>query len=163
MSRSRAARFEPLTPERAGRWARFVLRDTVYFPHFLGIEVEEVRRDYARMRLRYRPELRQPVGVVHGGALAALADTVVVPAVGSAYDDQRAFFTIDMHLRYLDAIVEEDAVAEGWVVRRGSSIVYCDSEVRSDSGRLAATAGLVYKVSRSRPEPDRGTQVGPAW
>jgi len=147
---SRAEQFEPLPPERAELWSGFGKWDTVYFPSFLGIEVEEVRRDYARMRLRYRPELLQPVGVIHGGALAALADTVVVPAVGSAYDDPRAFFTIDMHLRYLDAIVEEDAVAEGWVVRRGSSIVYCDAEIRSGSGTLAATAGLVYKVSRPR-------------
>jgi len=147
---SRAEQFEPLPPERAELWSGFGKWDTVYFPSLLGIEVEEVRRDYARMRLRYRPELLQPVGVIHGGALAALADTVVVPAVGSAYDDPRAFFTIDMHLRYLDAIVEEDAVAEGWVVRRGSSIVYCDAEIRSGSGTLAATAGLVYKVSRPR-------------
>ncbi len=147
---SRADQFEPLPPEKAGRWGRFARGDTVYFPGFLGIEVEEVRQDYARMRLRYRPELRQPIGVLHGGALATLADTVVVPAVGSAYDDPRAFFTIDMQLRYLDAIVEEDAIGEGWVVRRGSSIVYCDAEIRSASGKLAATANLTYKVSRPR-------------
>lgn len=151
---SRADQFEPLTSENARRWSGYVIRDTVYFPSFLGIEVEEVRCDYARMRLRYRPEFRQPIGVIHGGALAALADTVVVPAVGSAYDDPRAFFTIDMQLRYLSAIVEEDAVAEGWVVRRGSSIVYCDAEIRSGSGTLAATASLTYKVSRPRPESD---------
>lgn len=147
---SRADQFEPLPPEKAARWAGFARWDTVYFPSYLGIEVEEVRQDYARMRLRYRPELRQPIGVLHGGAIAALADTVVVPAVGSAYDDPRAFFTIDMQLRYLDPIVDEDAIGEGWVVRRGSSIVYCDAEIRSASGRLAATAGLTYKVSRPR-------------
>ena len=149
---SRADQFEPLPPEKAARWAGFARWDTVYFPSFLGIEVEEVRQDYSRMRLRYRPELRQPIGVLHGGAIAALADTVVVPAVGSAYDDPRAFFTIDMQLRYLDPIVDEDAIGEGWVVRRGSSIVYCDAEIRSASGRLAATAGLTYKVSRPRTE-----------
>lgn len=153
MSSFRADQFEPLPPEKAARWSRFAKWDTVYFPSYLGIVVEEVRQDYARMRLPYRSELRQPVGVIHGGAIAALADTVVVPAVGSGYDEQRAFFTIDMQLRFLDAIVEEDAIGEGWVVRRGSSIVYCDAEVRGASGNLAATANLTYKVSRRMPEP----------
>jgi uncharacterized protein (TIGR00369 family) len=113
--------------------------------------LEEVRTDYARMRLPYRPELRQPAGVVHGGVIATLADTVVVPAVGSAYAEARQLFTVDMQVRYLAPIVEEDAVAEGWVTQRGRSLVFCDAEVRSASGTLAASATLVYKVS-SRPQ-----------
>ncbi len=152
-SPNRADQFAPLPPEKVARWSKFGKWDTVYFPSYLGLVIEEVRQDYARMRLPYRPELRQPVGVIHGGALAALADTVVVPAVGSGYDEQRAFFTIDMQLRFLDAIMEEDAVGEGWIVRRGSSIVYCDSEIRSASGKLAVTANLTYKVSRPMPDP----------
>jgi uncharacterized protein (TIGR00369 family) len=110
-----------------------------------------VRADYARMRLAYRPEFRQPAGVVHGGVIATMIDTVVVPAVGSGYPEQRELFTIDFALRFLAPIIDEDLVAEGWVVRRGRSIVYCDAEVRSASGTLAATATLVYKVS-SRPQ-----------
>ena len=45
------------------------------------------RSTTARMRLPYRDELNQPAGVVHGGAIATLIDTVVVPAVASAYDE----------------------------------------------------------------------------
>jgi uncharacterized protein (TIGR00369 family) len=143
----RAAQFEPLPPERAEKWARFGKWDTVWFPQFLGLEVEELRTDYARMRLAYRPEYRQPAGVWHGGVIASMIDTVVVPAIGSGYEQPRELFTIDMQLRYLAPIGEEDAIAEGWVVRRGRSIVFCDAEVRAASGAVAATATLVYKVS----------------
>ena len=52
-------------------------------------KVEEIRQDYARMRLAYRPEFRQPAGVIHGGVIASMIDTVVVPAVGSGYDEPR--------------------------------------------------------------------------
>jgi acyl-coenzyme A thioesterase PaaI-like protein len=55
-----------------------------------------------------------------------------------------------MQLRYLAPIAEEDAVAEGWIVQRGRQIVFCEAEVRSASGTLAATGTLVYKVS-SKP------------
>jgi uncharacterized protein (TIGR00369 family) len=147
---SRAEHFSPLPPERLDRWSRFGKWDTVWFPQFLGLELEEIRQDYARMRLAYRPEFRQPAGVIHGGVIASMIDTVVVPAVGSGYDDARALFTIDMQLRYLAPIVEEDAVAEGWIVQRGRQIVFCEAEVRAVSGTLAATGTLVYKVS-SKP------------
>jgi uncharacterized protein (TIGR00369 family) len=149
----RAALFPPLPTERLERWSRFGRWDTVFFPQYLGLSLEELRTDYARMRLAYKPEFRQPAGVWHGGVIATMLDTVVVPAVGSGYDEPRALFTIDMQLRYLSSIApKEDAIAEGWVVRRGRQIVSCDAEVRSSSGELAATATLTYKVSARPPE-----------
>jgi uncharacterized protein (TIGR00369 family) len=116
-----------------------------------GLVLAEIRQDYARMRLAYRPEFLQPAGVWHGGVIATMIDTVVVPAVGGGYDEPRQMFTIDIALRYLASIGPgEDAIAEGWVVKRGRQIVYCDAEVYGGSGALAATGALVYKVS-SRP------------
>ena len=143
-----AERFPPLPAAVDARWQGFPGMDAVYFPRLVGLVLEEVRTDYARMRLRWRPELNQPAGVVHGGAIATLIDTVVVPAIGSAYAEPRPFFTVDMHIQYMDALRGEDAVAEGFVEKRGRSIVFCRVEVRSASGVLAATGVLVYKVAR---------------
>ena len=144
---SRAEHFPELPPEQLERWSQFGKWETTWFPSWLGIEVEELRQDYAWMRLPYRPELRQPAGVWHGGVIASMIDSVVVPAIGSGYDEPRQLFTIDLQLRYLAPIGEEDAIAEGWIVRRGRQIVFCDAEVRAASGELAATGTLVYKVS----------------
>ena len=138
-----------MPPERLARWSDFANWETVYFPQFLGLKVEELRQDYARMRIAFRPEYNQPAGVMHGGVIATLVDTVVVPAIGTGYDDPRALFTIDISLRFLAPIVESDAIAEGWIVQRGRSIVFCEAEVRNDAGKLAATASLTYKVSSS--------------
>ena len=43
--------------------------------------------------------------------------------------------------------MEEDAIAEGWVTKRGRSTVFCRAEVRNPAGDLTATASLIYKVS----------------
>jgi uncharacterized protein (TIGR00369 family) len=94
--------------------------------------------------------LLQPAGVVHGGAIATLIDTAVVPAIASAFDGPRMLFTIDMHVQFLAPIQGEDAVAEAWVERRGRSIVFCRVEVRSAKGELSATGALVYKVGPPR-------------
>ena len=142
-----AERFDPLPPDRLAIWDGFLnWTDQVYFPTLIGIECEEMRTDYCRLRLRYKPELNQPAGVVHGGALATLVDTVVVPAVGAHYDTRPMLLTISMNLNYLSAVREQDAVAEGWVERRGRSTVFCRAEVRAADGELAVTGSLVYAV-----------------
>jgi uncharacterized protein (TIGR00369 family) len=102
------------------------------------------------MRLPYRPELEQVAGVIHGGAIATLIDTVVVPAVGAAYDRDWGYVTVSMDIQYLGAIKGEDAVAEGWVTQRGRSIVFCKAEVATAGGRPAATGSLIYKITPPR-------------
>jgi uncharacterized protein (TIGR00369 family) len=141
-----ADRFPPLPPHRADRFAGFTPGLAAYFPGQLGITLEEVRTDYARMRLPFRSVLTQPGGVVHGGAIATLIDTVVVPAIGSAHDAPQRLLTVDMQVQYLGPIAGEDAVAEGWVVRRGRSLVFCRAEVYAAAGALVATGTLVYAV-----------------
>lgn len=149
-----AERFAPLPAERLEAWAGFGSWDQAYFPTFVGLQVEELRTDYSRMRLPYRAELNQPAGVVHGGAIATLIDTVVVPAIATAYADPVFMVTIAMDIQYVGAVREQDAVAEGWVERRGRSIVFCRAEVRTADGALTTTATLIYKVSpASSPGP----------
>ena len=142
--------FDELPGARAERWAGFGHWDRVYFPQEIGLVMEEARDGYARMRLPYRPELEQPAGVVHGGALATLVDTVVVPAVGAHYDEVPIMLTLSLTLQFLGAVREEDAIAHGWVVRRGRSVVFCEAAVVTASGQPAVTGTLVYRISQPR-------------
>jgi uncharacterized protein (TIGR00369 family) len=144
---ARAEQHEPLPADRAAYWSRFGRWDRLYFPRLVGLELEEAKLDYARMRLPFRPELEQPAGVVHGGAIATLIDTVAVPAIGTAYPQMPVMLTIDMQIRYLGAARATDLVAEGWIVKRGRSIVFCQAEVvSSPAGELVAEGWLTYRV-----------------
>lgn len=156
---SRAQNFDLLPSSVLEQWDGFLeWDDRDYFPQFLGITVEEMRRDYARMRLPWRAELNQPHGLMHGGAIATLVDTVVVPAIGTAYSTPRPFSTIEMSVRYLAPVRKEDLVAEGWVTRRGKRVVFCDVEVMTASKVVVASGHLIYIVgSGTYPtQPDRG-------
>ena len=144
---SRAEQFAPLRADASERWTKFGIWDREYFPTYVGLKIEEIRTDYCRMRMPFRPELEQAGGVVHGGALATLLDTVVVPAVGAAYDREARFSTVDMHVQFLSALIGEDAIAEGWVVKRGRSVVFCESEIRTAADKLIARSVLTYNVS----------------
>lgn len=147
-----AARFAPLAPDRLELWSRWPSFDGgPYFPHVVGFTVDELRQDYTRLRLPFRPELLQAAGVVHGGVIATLIDSVFVPAVGSGYPERRAYSTVDLTLQYLGAVTDQDLLAEGWVVKRGRSIVFCAAEVRTTpDGDLVATGTATFKVS-ARP------------
>lgn len=148
---SRADQYEPLSASAAVRWGKFGNWDREYFTNLVGITVEEIRTDYCRMRMAFRPELEQAAGVVHGGAIATLLDSVVVPAVGCAYEADQNFSTVDFHATYLSALVQEDAVAEGWIVKRGRTTVFCEAElVGARTGKLIARALLTYNVSARR-------------
>jgi len=149
---SRAAQYEPLPEVAAARWARFGKSETVFYP-MLGLEVEETRIDYCRMRMPFKAELLHPGGIVHGGAIASLMDAVLVPAVGSVLGPNDRFSTVDLHVQYVGAVKDEDVVAEGWVTKRGRRVVFCESEaVGASSGRSIAKSVLTYNVSPAPPE-----------
>lgn len=145
---TRAELHAPLADDVVKRWSSFGRWDRVFFPKLVGIVVEEVRTDYCRMLMAYRPELQQPAGLVHGGAIATLLDSVVVPAVGAAYGPETRYSTIDMHVQFLSAVTDQDIVAEGWVVKRGRRVVFCESEaVNASTGAVVAKSVLTYNVS----------------
>ena len=148
----RAAEHPPHTADVLDVWRNFCAwPDRVYLPKFLGLQVEEIREDYCRLRLPYRAELEQPAGPVHGGAIATLIDTVVVPAVGWVYPVVPQMLTLTMNVEYRSALVRADAVAEGWITQRGNSIVFCEAEVRAaDDARVVANGRMVYKVRPAR-------------
>ena len=144
---SRRDRFPELAPELLANWAGFpnIPHDPIV-PDLVGLQQEEIRENYCRLRLPWRPELAQPAGVMHGGAIATLIDTVVVPAVAGVYPERIALFTIDLQMNFLAPIVGRDAIAEGWTIKRGRSIVFCQAEVFSGDGTLTTTASLTYKL-----------------
>ena len=144
-------RFPELAEDRKKWWIKFPNFKKPVFPSHLGIELEELREDYARLKLGFRQEWTQPAGVVHGGVIASLIDTVVVPAIGSGYDDRRDLLTINMQVQYMGAVIDQDLYAEGWVTKRGRSVVFAEAAVRGADGRIAATGTLAYTV-RHRPK-----------
>lgn len=154
---ARAAQFPEASQDTRERWRGFGLPgfggdDRVFFPEFIGLRIDEVRDGYCRMRMVFRPELMHAGGVVHGGALATVLDSVLVPAIGSVVEESSEYSTVDLHIQYLAPLVDDDCIAEGWVLRRGKRIVFGQAQARAaTSGVLVATCALTYNVAPPRP------------
>jgi uncharacterized protein (TIGR00369 family) len=149
---TRADDYERLDDETTARWLGFGASGATTYPMMLGLVVEDVRRDYCRMRLPFRAELLQAAGFMHGGAIASLLDHVMVPAVGAVLDQGVNYSTVDMHVQFISGIAggerAEDAIAEGWVTRRGRRTVFCEAEAfGGTTGSLLAKSVLTYVVS----------------
>jgi len=143
--------FAALSASTLERWSNFGNWERIYFPSLVGVQVEELRVDYCRMRLPFRAELEQPMGVVHGGAIATLIDVCVVPAIGTAYESIVNYSTVDLHVQYHRALMQEDAVCHGWVTKRGKSVIFCEAEViAASSDKLIARGFMTYNVSPQR-------------
>lgn len=142
-----ADRFGPLDPAIRDLWMGYAGWDREYYPKFVGLEMEDVRVDYCRMRLPWRsPQLIQPQGIMHGGAIASMVDTVVVPAIASAFSERRRMATISLAVQYTAPVQESDIVGEGWVTKRGRSIVYCQVEIFDEAAVQVAFGTVVYKI-----------------
>jgi uncharacterized protein (TIGR00369 family) len=143
----RAEQFATVDAETEGRWRKFATGPTIVFPQLLGLEIEDVRHGYCRMRMPLRQEIKQAAGLVHGGAMASLLDSVLVPAIGVTVPPGSQYSTVDLHVQYLAALTDDDAIAEGWIVRQGKRTVFGESEAfASSSGNLVAKAILTYSV-----------------
>lgn len=128
-----------------------IFRDRFAEPFFtvLGLQIDEVRPDYCRMRMPFHPGLRTEGHVVHGGAIASLVDSAGVVAVWSNVPPEiTRGATAAMTVNYLAAAEAIDLTAEANVVRRGRSVVFVDIDVVSPSGERIAKGSLVYKLSK---------------
>ena len=117
------------------------------FSTLVGLQVEEVRKDFCRMRLPFRAEVRTSGEVVHGGAIATLIDTAAVAAVWSDVDPRATRgATASMTVNYLAAAQRVDLIAAAQVIRRGRSVVFVDVDVFSSTDERIAKGVVTYKL-----------------
>ncbi len=83
-----------------------------------------------------------PIGVVHGGLVCTLADTVAACAVHSTLDQGVGYTSIDLNVSYLRPVTTDSGLlrATGLVTKRGRRVAFCTAEVLDQTGRLVATA-----------------------
>jgi uncharacterized protein (TIGR00369 family) len=144
--------FAELDQIESDRWSNFVRRQEPHFAGLLGLRIDTLRVGWCRMRMPFRPELTQPAGMVHGGAIAALVDTSLVPAVGTSYRPGTAYATIGLQVQYLGAASDgDDLVAVGWVTRTGRAVAFGRAEVATASGQPVASGSLTFRIGPAGP------------
>lgn len=116
----------------------------VPFIKLLGMELLELKTGEAILRLKMRDELRQPHGVLHGGATASLIDTAMAFAVVSVLEKEEKASTVDLTVHYLRPVTEGEIICTAKIVRGGRRLLTVSAEVVSDEDKMITTALSTY-------------------
>ena len=117
----------------------------------LGIELLDPGDADGRARVEVTDRIRQPFGIVHGGALSAIAETLAsaMTYAGVAEDGNVALGQSN-NATFLRPISEGHVNATGRIIHRGRTTWVWDVDCADDQGRIAAVVRVVIAV---RPRP----------
>jgi len=112
----------------------------------LRISLEQIDTGFARFRMPFRKELTQAYGVVHGGAIASLADTAVAFALMTIIQPGERVTTAEFKINFFAAVTNGQMIGEARVVHAGKRLVSADMEVRGQDGKLIAKGIATYAI-----------------
>ena len=115
----------------------------------LGLRVAGASPESVRLELDWREELCTAGGVLHGGALMALADTAgAVCAYLNLPEGAAGTTTVESKTNLLAAVRGGTLAASATPLHVGSSLIVVETELHRDDGRLAAKTTQTQAVLR---------------
>jgi uncharacterized protein (TIGR00369 family) len=124
------------------------------FWRFLGIEVDDAKEGWCRLRVSIRDELRNASGApLHGGVFSALVDTAVGGALSTLHEQAEGGVgqsTLDLNISFIAAASEGDVFAEGRIIRRGRQIAFGEATITDAAGRILAVGRATYMIIQPR-------------
>ena len=121
------------------------------FAHFMGMRMTQVTPECVRAELLVREELGNRNGVLHGGALMALADNLGGTATIANLKDGQTTTTIESKTNFFAAIpVGSTAKAECLPLHRGRTTMVWQTRVTREDGKLAAIITQTQLVLAAR-------------
>lgn len=114
----------------------------------LGLSLESLEKGHVVFSMRVKPKHKQLHGVVHGGVLATLADTVAAIAAYTTVPKGTNIATVEMKINFLEPVPGGTIRAEGRVLRTGRNFVVTECEIYLEDGSLAAKALLTFGAAR---------------
>ncbi len=114
----------------------------------LQITLDQIDTGFSRFRMPFRKELTQAYGVVHGGAIATLADTAVAFAVMTLIQPGEKVTTAEFKINFFSAVTGGEMFGEARAVYTGKRLVVADMEVKNENGKLLAKGIATYAILR---------------
>jgi uncharacterized protein (TIGR00369 family) len=114
--------------------------ETAPISQLIGMQVDAGEAGSATVRLPITSQLHNPMGRVHGGVYAVLADAAMGIAFGRTLDEGQDFATLDLHVHFIRAARTELMIAKATVRQRGLKVGFCECDIIDDRQRLLATA-----------------------
>jgi len=106
------------------------------------LQISEVEQGRVSFTCRPDESAYNPIGVVHGGLVCTLLDSVTACAVHSTLPPGKGYTSIEIKVSYLRAVTAASGLltATGTLVKGGSRVAFSEGVVVDGSGTPVATA-----------------------
>ena len=125
------------------------------FISFLGIEFLDHGENFIEARMPFDDKL-QPMGLLHGGASLALAETI---ASGGSYllidPDKYDVVGLQVSGNHLSPVSEGTLFARAEILHKGRKTHVWDIKITSDKGKLISVSRVTMMVIKKK-SPDAG-------
>ncbi len=101
--------------------------------------------------LAVRPELLNPNGVVHGGALFSMADTAMGAALFTTLEPGENCATIEIKIHFLQPVIKGTIRCRTRLVHRGRRVAVLESHISVGRLQIAQALGT-FAIFASRAE-----------
>jgi len=123
--------------------------ESMPFARELGIEVVSAAREEVRGRLAYAERLCTAAGVMHGGALMALADSVGALCAVLNLPEGASTSTIESKTNFFRAVREGHVEAVAHPLHVGRTTIVVQTDLADASGRRVAQVTQTQAVLHS--------------
>jgi len=118
------------------------------FEEFLGMHIAEAHDGRAVLTMPYKVKLAQGWGLMHGGAVTALADTAVAIAIKTLLPEGSKFATTDLSLQFHAPVKGGTVTAVAQVIEQDERQLTGEAVVSDAHGKKIATFRSVFRVKR---------------
>jgi len=118
------------------------------FEEYLGMRIEEAAEGRAVLSMPFRVKLAQGKGLMHGGAVNALADTAVAMAIKSILPEDTHFATVEMSLKFHAPVKGGMVRAVARVAELEGQTIRGEAEVFDGNGVKVASFMSVFRMKR---------------
>lgn len=119
----------------------------VGFDRLYGLQILECGERAARARIEVRDELKQPAGLLHGGVLASIAESLTSLATAIVVlPEGQAAMGLSNHTSFLRPVTEGFVEAQALRLHRGRSTWVWDVRFSDEEGRLCAVTRMTIAV-----------------
>ncbi|MCU0438567.1 MAG: PaaI family thioesterase [Raineya sp.] len=109
-------------------------------PRWIGGILKKIEEGFAEMHITVRPEMLNPLGLLHGGVQSMILDEIIGMTV-AAMDKPYPAVSISLNMEFIGKAKEGDTiVAIAKSVRKGRQIIQMEGEIRLLDGSLVSKA-----------------------
>ncbi len=116
-------------------------------PGYLDIEFTEYGDDYIMATMPVKPQNKQPMGLLHGGASVVLAETIgSVAGLLCVESTNKTTVGVEINANHLKAVRSGIVTATARPVRIGRNIQVWNIEIRDEAGDLSCVSRFTLAV-----------------